>query len=177
MQLPARKRADTTDDCSGSVASGRHRGRIDGIKVFSAYRHEERNQLGRVIGQWLDENDDVDVVETIVTQSSGSGFHCVTITLLCSVAGCADQREKRIAESSASPVFPDRPDRPDRDSIRFAIQSVIDRLEGVNRDVGTALSRISSSAAARDAVGEMNVERLQDAATVLAAALEDLSHA
>ena len=144
------------------------------MKVFSAYRHEERNQLGRSIGQWLDDNDDVDVVETIVTQSSGSGFHCVTITLLCSVAGCSDRPEERIAESSASFVSPERPDR---DSTRFAIQSVIDRLEGVKRDVGTALSRVSSSVVARDAIGEMNVERLQDAATVLAAALEDLSHA
>lgn len=160
MQLPVRKRADdAAGECSAPAASGRHRGRIDGVKVFSAYRHEERNQLGRAIGQWLEDNDDVEVVETIVTQSSGgSGFHCLTITLLCSVLS--------VAPSVPGPVAPDR------DSSR-----VVDLLAATSRDLGAVLSRVSSSSAAREVVGEMNVERLQDAVTSLGAALEDLARA
>ena len=153
------------------------------MKVFSAYRHEERNQLGRLIGQWLDENRDVEVVETIVTQSSGSGFHCLTITLLCVVNGdlARDQEKSQIADSSirASSTISSAPsvlslDHEVVDNVR--IRDAIDRLEGVRRDLGTVLSRVSSSVA-REVVGEMNVERMQDAMIVLGAALEDLSHA
>lgn len=142
--------------------------------MFSAYRHEERNQIGRVIGQWLDANEDVEVVETIVTQSSGSGFHCLTITLLCAVVDGG-----RAAESIGSVARPSQGvgQSTDRDPTRPSVQSAVARLDGVRRDVSAVLSRVSSSSAAREVVGEMNVERLQDAATGIGAALEELSRA
>jgi hypothetical protein len=158
MSPPAHKRDDVVDD--RSIMSGRYRGGIDGVKVFSAYRHEDRNQLGKLIGQWLDENRDVRVVETIVTQSGGSGFHCLTITLLCAVDG-DPAREVPL------------PDRGGEDRIR--IRDMIVRLEGRWKDLAAVLTRVGASAAAREAIGEMNVERLQDSVTGLAALMKDLA--
>ena len=53
-----------------------------GVKVFSATKARERESLGERITDWLDANtQDIEVVDTVVTQSSDSEFHCLTITL------------------------------------------------------------------------------------------------
>ena len=51
------------------------------VKVFSATKAREREELGETITRWIKENPDVQIVDKIVTQSSDNEFHCVTITL------------------------------------------------------------------------------------------------
>jgi hypothetical protein len=52
----------------------------EGVKVFSATKYKEREALGDRLTEWLRENP-VEVVDTVITQSSDSEFHCLTITL------------------------------------------------------------------------------------------------
>lgn len=53
----------------------------DGVQVFSATKAMERDALGQKVTRWLDENEDVTVVDTVVRQSSDNQFHCVTIII------------------------------------------------------------------------------------------------
>ena len=52
-----------------------------GVKVFSATKMVERQGLGEQITAWLTTHPDLEVVDRVVTQSSDSEFHCLTITL------------------------------------------------------------------------------------------------
>ena len=52
-----------------------------GVKVFSATKAWEREQISDRINEWLETNPGVDIVDKVVTQSSDSEFHCLTITL------------------------------------------------------------------------------------------------
>ncbi len=52
-----------------------------GVKVFSATKAWEREQISDRINEWLESNPGVDIVDKVVTQSSDSEFHCLTITL------------------------------------------------------------------------------------------------
>lgn len=52
-----------------------------GVKVFSATKAREREMLGERITEWLEDNGKIEIVDTIVTQSSDREFHCLTITL------------------------------------------------------------------------------------------------
>lgn len=52
-----------------------------GVKVFSATKAWEREQISERINEWLAANPGVDIVDKVVTQSSDSEFHCLTITL------------------------------------------------------------------------------------------------
>jgi len=54
---------------------------ITGIKVFSATKARERERLGEHITSWIHENPALEIIDKIVTQSSDSEFHCLTITL------------------------------------------------------------------------------------------------
>jgi hypothetical protein len=54
---------------------------MNGVKVFSATKARERGALGEDVTWWLKENPDAQIVDKIVTQSSDSEFHCLTITL------------------------------------------------------------------------------------------------
>jgi hypothetical protein len=54
---------------------------VTGVKVFSATKAKERELLGEVITDWIRTHQDFDIVDKIVTQSSDSEFHCLTITL------------------------------------------------------------------------------------------------
>ena len=51
------------------------------VKVFSATLAKQRETLGERVTEWMQRNPDVEVVDKIVTQSSDSDFHCLTITL------------------------------------------------------------------------------------------------
>ena len=53
----------------------------NGVKVFSATKAKEREGLGEQVTAWLRENKELEIVDKIVTQSSDSEFHCLTITL------------------------------------------------------------------------------------------------
>lgn len=57
---------------------------FDGVKVFSATKAREREGLGERITQWMGDNRDLEIVDTVVTQSSDREFHCLTITVFYS---------------------------------------------------------------------------------------------
>jgi hypothetical protein len=52
-----------------------------GVKVFSATRPRERDELGENMNRWLKSNADLEVVETLVRQSSDLDFHCLSIII------------------------------------------------------------------------------------------------
>lgn len=54
---------------------------MNGLKVFSASKVQERNLLGEAVTKWLEENPHLVVYEKQAMQSSDSEFHCVTILL------------------------------------------------------------------------------------------------
>ena len=60
-----------------------------GVKVFSATKAKDREELGEHITRWIRANPDVRVTDKIVTQSSDSEFHCITITLFFEMANQA----------------------------------------------------------------------------------------
>jgi hypothetical protein len=51
------------------------------VKVFSATKAREREDLGEVITRWIRANPQFSIVEKVVTQSSDNEFHCLTITV------------------------------------------------------------------------------------------------
>ena len=55
--------------------------RIEGVKVFTANKAREREQLGEAITGWLRDNPEIRIVDREVTQSSDREFHCLSITL------------------------------------------------------------------------------------------------
>lgn len=52
-----------------------------GLKVFSATKARERDELGDRITDWLKKRPGLEVVEKTVTQSSDREFHCLSVTL------------------------------------------------------------------------------------------------
>jgi hypothetical protein len=60
-----------------------------GVKVFSATKAKDREELGEHVTRWIRENPDAAIVDKIVTQSSDREFHCLTITLFYQKNGVA----------------------------------------------------------------------------------------
>ena len=56
-------------------------GNVTGVKVFSATKAKEREALGEAITEWIRSHPGMEIIDKIVTQSSDSEFHCLTITL------------------------------------------------------------------------------------------------
>ena len=55
---------------------------FDGVKVFSATKQKDRDDLGTAVTRWLaDQAEPIEIVDKVVTQSSDSEYHCLTITL------------------------------------------------------------------------------------------------
>lgn len=54
---------------------------VTGVKVFSATKAKEREGLGDEVTKWIRANPEAEIIDKIVTQSSDSEFHCLTITL------------------------------------------------------------------------------------------------
>lgn len=54
---------------------------FNGVKVFSATMAQEREHLGEKVTDWIRSHPDVEIINTIVTQSSDEAFHCIAITL------------------------------------------------------------------------------------------------
>lgn len=52
-----------------------------GVKVFSATKAKEREELGEAITRWLKSNADLEIVDRVVCQSSDNEFHCYTVVL------------------------------------------------------------------------------------------------
>ena len=51
-----------------------------GVKVFSATKAREREELGENVTRWLRANK-VQIVDKVVSQSSDNEFHCISIIL------------------------------------------------------------------------------------------------
>jgi hypothetical protein len=51
------------------------------VKVFSATKAKDREELGETITRWLRSNADIEVVDRVVSQSSDDEFHCLSIVL------------------------------------------------------------------------------------------------
>lgn len=54
---------------------------FNGVKVFTATRAKDREELGDAVTRWLRQSPGIEVVDKVVTQSSDQEFHCLTITL------------------------------------------------------------------------------------------------
>ena len=52
-----------------------------GVKVFSATKAKERDDLGEQVTRWLRANADLEIVDRTVTQSSDNEFHCLTVVI------------------------------------------------------------------------------------------------
>jgi hypothetical protein len=66
----------------GVIGSGQGSGvHFTGVRVFSATKAKEREELGENVTRWLRSNADLEVVDRVVTQSSDDEFHCLTIVL------------------------------------------------------------------------------------------------
>jgi hypothetical protein len=68
------------DGCEGVMDERERAMQFTGVKVFSATKAKEREELGETVTRWLRSND-VEVVDRVVTQSSDDEFHCLTIVL------------------------------------------------------------------------------------------------
>jgi hypothetical protein len=54
--------------------------KFTGVKVFSATKARERDEIGDTITQWMRDNPGIEIVDRVVLQSSDNEFHCLTIT-------------------------------------------------------------------------------------------------
>ncbi|HXJ22923.1 MAG TPA: hypothetical protein VMT03_22080 [Polyangia bacterium] len=54
---------------------------FNGVRTFTATLARDREALGERVTAWIRENPDKRIVDTAVTQSSDSEFHCLAITL------------------------------------------------------------------------------------------------
>ena len=52
-----------------------------GMKVFSTTLARDREHMGDNITRWVQENQQLEIVDKTVTQSSDKEFRCLTITL------------------------------------------------------------------------------------------------
>ena len=55
------------------------------VKVFSATKAREREELGDTVTRWLKSNADFEVVDTCVSQSSDNEFHCLSMVIFYNV--------------------------------------------------------------------------------------------
>jgi hypothetical protein len=53
------------------------------VKVFSATKAKEREELGDVVTRWIKTNPDIEIVDKEISQSSDNEFHCLSIVLFC----------------------------------------------------------------------------------------------
>lgn len=56
-----------------------------GVKVFSATKAREREELGDQVTRWLKANANLEVVDTEILLSSDNEFHCLTIVVFTKV--------------------------------------------------------------------------------------------
>ncbi len=54
---------------------------FNAVKIFSATMAQDRDQLGEKVTAWLRAHPGIEVVDTVVTQSSDEAFHCIAITV------------------------------------------------------------------------------------------------
>jgi hypothetical protein len=54
---------------------------FSGVKVFSATKARDRDELGTTVTRWLKANSDLRIVDQVVVQSSDSEFHCLSVVV------------------------------------------------------------------------------------------------
>ncbi|PZR17378.1 MAG: hypothetical protein DI536_03380 [Archangium gephyra] len=52
-----------------------------GVKVFSATKAKEREELSENVNRWIKANTDLEIVDRVVRQSSDNEFHCYSLLL------------------------------------------------------------------------------------------------
>ncbi len=60
--------------------------RINLVKVFSATKARERDTLGERVTAWIRDNPGIQILRTVIAQTSDSEFHCLSLVLLCASA-------------------------------------------------------------------------------------------
>ena len=55
--------------------------RWNGVKVLSATKADDRNQLGERVTEWIATHPHYEVVDIVVTQSSDAEFHCLAMSV------------------------------------------------------------------------------------------------
>jgi len=65
---------------------------FSGVKVFSATRARDREELGATVTRWLRANGDLSIVDQVVVQSSDAEFHCVSVVIFYEVRRGEDRR-------------------------------------------------------------------------------------
>ena len=59
---------------------------FDGVKVFSATKAREREEMSHRITEWISNNKSrIEIVDKKVTQSSDNEYHCFTVTIFYKV--------------------------------------------------------------------------------------------
>jgi len=53
-----------------------------GVKVFTATKAKEREELGEVLSLWLRQKGCPELVDTQINQSSDNDYHCLSITVI-----------------------------------------------------------------------------------------------
>jgi hypothetical protein len=71
---------DAIKELEEAATSFREEQQWTGVKVFSATKAREREELGEVISRWRQETK-CTVIETVINQSSDSEFHCLSIVV------------------------------------------------------------------------------------------------
>ena len=69
---------------AGTATTGilkEYRDMLMGAKVFTATKAKDREELGDVLTRWIRDNPRAKILDKIVTQSSDSEFHCLSITV------------------------------------------------------------------------------------------------
>ena len=59
---------------------------INLVKVFSVTKARDRDDIGARVTAWIQANPGVQIVRTIIRQSSDARFHCLSFVLLCATA-------------------------------------------------------------------------------------------
>ncbi len=52
-----------------------------GVKVFSATKAKDREEIGENISRWIKSNPDLEIVDKVVGQSSDNEFHCYSLVI------------------------------------------------------------------------------------------------
>lgn len=52
-----------------------------GVKVFSATKAKEREELGENVTRWIKSNSDLEIIDRVVRQSSDNEFHCFSLII------------------------------------------------------------------------------------------------
>ncbi len=64
--------------------------RISLVKVFSATRARDREELGQRVTAWIEANPEVRILTTVVALSSDRAFHCMSMVLIGAVGRPAE---------------------------------------------------------------------------------------